>query len=101
MVLYRADGKQMKEEDWQVPHAKTLAVSLDGRQIEDAEGEMGRERFLLLLNAHFEPVQFTIPLGGSAWQVVLTSGEPDETPPIQRGGVIEVADRSFLLLLTR
>ena len=101
MVLYRADGKQMKEEDWLVPHARTLAVSLDGRQIEDAEGERGRERFLLLLNAHFEPVQFTIPLGGSAWQVVLTSGEPDETPPIQRGGVIEVADRSFLLLLTR
>ena len=86
MVLYRADGKQMKEEDWLVPHARTLAVSLDGRQIEDAEGEMGRERFLLLLNAHFEPVQFTIPLGSSAWRVVLTSGEPDETPPIQRGG---------------
>ena len=101
MVLYRADGQQMKEEDWLVPHARTLAVSLDGRQIEDAEGERGRERFLLLLNAHFEPVQFRIPLGGSAWQVVLTSGEPDETPPIQRGGVIEVADRSFLLLLTR
>jgi isoamylase len=100
MVLYRADGKQMKEEDWLVPHAKTLAVSLDGRQIEDAEGEKGRERFLLLLNAHFEPVKFTIPLGRSAWQVVLTSGEPDETP-IERGGVIEVADRSFLLLLAR
>ena len=81
MVLYRADGKQMKEEDWQVPHAKTLAISLDGRQIEDAEGENAPRRFLLLLNAHFEPVEFTIP--GRRWLVVLTSGEPDDTPPLR------------------
>jgi isoamylase len=101
MVLYRADGQQMKEEDWQVPQTKTLAISLDGRQIEDAEGEKGRERFLLLLNAHFEPVAFTIPVGRSDWQVVLTSVEPDDTPPIDPDGVIEVADRSFLLLLAR
>jgi isoamylase len=101
MVLYRADGEQMKEADWKVPHAKTLAVSLDGRHIEDAEGEKGSERFLLLLNAHFEPVKFTIPLGRNEWNVVLTSGEPDDTPSIQRGGTIEVADRSFLLLLAR
>jgi isoamylase len=100
MVLYRADGQQMKESDWQVPHAKTLAISLDGRQIEDVDGEKGRERFLLLLNAHFEPVKFTMPIGRGEWQVVLTSTEPDDTPPIQDGGVIEVADRSFLLMLT-
>jgi isoamylase len=101
MVLYRADGQQMTEEDWQDPHAKTLAGSLDGRQIADAEGEKGRERFLLLLNAHYEPVKFTIPVGRSDWHVVLTSGEPDETPAVERGGVIAVADRSFLLLLAR
>jgi isoamylase len=101
MVLYRADGQQMSEADWQDPHAKTLAVSLDGRQIEDAEGETGRERFLLLLNAHYEPVKFIIPIGRSEWHVVLTSGEPDETPDIGKGGVIDVADRSFLLLLAR
>jgi isoamylase len=99
MVLYRADGQQMKEEDWQDPQAKTLAVSLDGRQIEDAEGDVGRERFLLLLNAHFEPVDFTIPIGRRGWKVVLTSTEPDETPSITTKGTIEVADRSFLLLL--
>jgi isoamylase len=101
MVLYRADGQQMSEEDWQVPHAKTLAISLDGRQIEDAEGETDRARFLLLLNAHCEPVKFTIPVGRTTWQVVLTSVEPDDTPPVGDGGVIEVADRSFLLLLAR
>jgi isoamylase len=101
IVLYRADGQQMTEEDWQIPHAKTLAISLDGRQIEDAGGETDRARFLLLLNAHNEPVKFTIPVGRSNWQVVLTSVDPDDTPPVGEGGMIEVADRSFLLLLAR
>jgi isoamylase len=99
MVLYRADGKQMTEEDWQIPQSKTLAISLDGRQIEDAQGEKGRERFLLLLNAHYEPVKFTIPIRHGKWRVVLTSTEPDHTPHLQDDGVLQVADRSFLLLL--
>jgi isoamylase len=99
MVLYRADGKQMVEADWQDASAKTLAISLDGRQIEDAEGDTDGERFLVLLNAHYEPVTFTIPLGHTAWQIVLSSVEPSEAPTVQDGNVLEVADRSFLLLM--
>jgi glycogen operon protein len=99
MVLYRADGEQMSEQDWQNPRAKTLAISLDGRQIEDAHGEKGRERFLLLLNAHHEPVKFTIPISHSDWHVALTTADPDDTLPLEDGGTIDVADRSFLLLL--
>jgi glycogen operon protein len=99
MVLYRADGEQMSEEDWQNPQSKTLAISLDGRQIEDANGEKGRERFLFLLNAHHEPVKFTIPISHSAWRVVLTTSDPDEALPLDDGGTVDVADRSFLLLL--
>jgi isoamylase len=99
MVLYRCDGKQMLEPDWEDPSAKTLAISLDGRQIEDAEGDTNRERFLVLLNAHYEAVTFTIPVGRSPWRVMLTSAEPGETPPLQAGGVIDVPERSFLLLV--
>jgi len=43
--------------------SKTLAVALDGRHIEDAEGDTTRDRFLLLVNAHHEPVDFTAPAG--------------------------------------
>ena len=100
MVLYRADGKQMNEQDWQDRSAKTLAISLDGRQIEDAEGDRYGERFLVLVNAHYEPVAFTIPTGRSAWQVVLASSDPAETPEVGDGGTVEVPDRSFLLLMT-
>ncbi|HEX3796014.1 MAG TPA: glycogen debranching protein GlgX [Acidimicrobiales bacterium] len=98
MVLYRADGQQMKEEDWQDPSAKTLAVSLDGRQIEDGEGETNDERLLLLLNSHWDSVTFTIPGRRLHWQVVLTSSEPDETPSIADDQTIVVEGHSFLLL---
>ena len=80
MVLYRADGEQMGEQDWQDSSAKTLAISLDGRQIEDAEGDWDGERLLVLINAHFEPVAFTIPGQLSGWEIVLSSLEPAETP---------------------
>jgi glycogen operon protein len=99
MVLYRPDGEKMSEEDWQNPETNTLAVALDGRRIEDAEGETSRDRFLLLLNAHWEPVVFTIAPGGGAWRAVLTSGEPGDTPEINGGDrTIEVEARSMLLL---
>jgi glycogen operon protein len=88
----------MSDEDWRNPTARTLAVALDGRNIEDAEGETSRDRFLLLLNAHYEPVAFTIPRGRSAFRAVLTSTEPDDTPTIAKRGKITVEARSLLLL---
>jgi glycogen operon protein len=98
MVLYRPDGQQMTDEDWQNPISKTLAVALDGRQIADEDGDTSRDRFLLLVNAHDEPVEFTIPTGGSTWQVVLTTDDPVEIPPLRAGDAISVCDRSLLLL---
>jgi isoamylase len=98
MVLYRPDGQQMTADDWQDPSGKTLAVALDGRQIEDGEGDTSRDRFLLLLNAHHEPVEFAIPPGHAQWHVVLTSGGPDDSPEISPEGTITTDARSLLLL---
>ncbi|HET9058824.1 MAG TPA: glycogen debranching protein GlgX [Acidimicrobiales bacterium] len=98
MVLYRPDGKQMSSEDWQDPQAHALMVALDGRQIEDAEGETSSDRFLLLLNAHYEPVKFSIPPGRAQWQTVLTTGLVEDTPKVTGRRTISVGARSFLLL---
>ncbi|HXW82668.1 MAG TPA: hypothetical protein VEJ84_24435, partial [Acidimicrobiales bacterium] len=98
MVLYRPDGNQMTAEDWQNPTARTLAVALDGRQITDADGDTTRDRFLLLLNAHHDPVEFTIPISSATWKAVLTTGGPDDTPPISPKGTITVDARALLLL---
>jgi len=98
LVLYRPDGQQMQQQDWEHPATNSLSVSLDGRLVEDGEGRTSGDLLLLLLNAHFEPVEFTIPGHSSGWQVVLTSAEPDHTPKIGDDGRLELQDRSFLLL---
>ncbi len=98
MVLYRPDGKPMEQPDWENPETNSLAVALDGRHIEDSEGETSRDRYLLLLNAHWEAVEFTIPPGGGHWFVVLTSGEPDETPEVSPERTITLEPRSMLLM---
>ncbi len=98
MVLYRPDGQRMSAEDWQNPSARSLAVALDGRQIEDADGGTSTDQFLLLLNAHHEVVEFTIPRGRGRWRAVLTTGGPDDTPAITAAGTITLEGRSLLLL---
>jgi isoamylase len=98
MVLYRADGQQMHEEDWENPELKSLAVALDGRQIEDADAETSPDRFLLLISSEHEGTVFTLPPGPRDWKVVLGSGEPDETPEVTAERTVAVEARSLLLL---
>jgi isoamylase len=98
MVLYRPDGAPMAAEDWQNPIAKTLTVSLDGRLISDEEGDITGELLLLLVNAHFEPVTFTVPKGRGQWLVVLTTDDPQAIDPVSGGDTLTVRDRSLLLL---
>jgi glycogen operon protein len=100
MVLYRADGQAMSEHDWDDVHSKTLAIALDGRQVEDSEGESGNDRLLLLLNAHHETVDFTIPPGPRNWQLALSSAEASNTPSVTPARTITVEARSLLLLRT-
>ncbi|HET6873319.1 MAG TPA: glycogen debranching protein GlgX, partial [Acidimicrobiales bacterium] len=97
MVLYRPDGQPMQEDDWQSPETNSLAVSLDGRRIEDAEGETSVDHYLLLLNGHWEPVVFTVPRGGAHWFTVLTSGNPGQAE-IKPDRTVELEARSLLLL---
>jgi len=106
IVLYRPDGKQMSEEDWQDPHARALCVALDGRQIEDADGETAPDRFILLLNAHYGPVRFVVPSGRGTWRPgswhpVLTTGRVAETPRLttrSAKSTVTLKARSLLLL---
>jgi pullulanase/glycogen debranching enzyme len=87
----------MTAEDWEDPDARALAVALDGRQIEDAEGETTSDRFLLLLNAHDAAVKFTIPSVRAKWEPVLTTGRVEETPKLT-ARTVTLEARSLLLL---
>jgi glycogen operon protein len=98
MILYRPDGEQMTAQDWEDPHARALCVALDGRQIEDAEGETSSDRFVLLLNAAAAPVKFVIPAGRAKWEPVLTTGRIEDTPKLGARRTIVLEARSLLLL---
>jgi isoamylase len=98
MVLYRPDGRPMTSADWNTTTLNVLAVSLDGRQIQDTEGETTADRFLLLLNAHHQAITFTVPGSATTWLPVITSGGPSDTPVITPKGAITLQERSLALL---
>ena len=70
----------MSEQDWEAGYAKSLGVFLNGDCIPtlDARGEATKDdSFIVLFNAHFEPIDFTVPtLWGERWSVVLDTSEP-------------------------
>ena len=78
MGWFRPDGRPMTDEDWNSGFAKSIAVALDGEAIteRDARGErISGESFLLVFNAHFEPLDFHMPDFGERWLRVLDTAD--------------------------
>ncbi len=99
---FRADGRRMTQRDWTSPDTKTLGVFLNGQEIRSrtAHGEaISDDSFLLLFNAHFEPVLFTLPSRrlGARWEVELATGSVDGDAFLSRVAV-PVQEHSLLLL---
>ena len=92
----------MTGSDWNSGYARSLAVFLNGDAITEParHGEKIRDDdFLLLFNAHSEPVRFTLPGGrfGRRWEVVLdTAGAADGERPA--AATIQLAARSMIVL---
>jgi glycogen operon protein len=105
----KPDGTEMTDEDWQAGFAKSISIVLNGSALPevDARGEpLVDDTFCLLLNAHHEPLTFTLPPAEwcAEWQPVLDTSRPDtgsggdETPSVACGGQIVVEPRCLLLL---
>ena len=74
------DGDLMDDEHWETDHARSLQILLngDGLASRDERGELLTDHsFLLLLNAHGEPLTFRLPPKGleGPWTVVLDTSE--------------------------
>ncbi|HEX2044842.1 MAG TPA: hypothetical protein VHF23_04335, partial [Gaiellaceae bacterium] len=103
---FRPDGRRMTRRDWQNGEARALGVFLNGEEIgrKTPEGErVLDDSFLLLLNAHHEPVTFTLPPRrfGARWAVELSTVEPerrDEGPSAAARDRAPVDARSLVLL---
>ncbi|HEY4408868.1 MAG TPA: alpha-amylase family glycosyl hydrolase, partial [Acidimicrobiia bacterium] len=124
---FAPDGTEMTEEDWDSGFAKSVGVFLNGDAIPDPDprGEkITDDSFLVLFNAHYEKLPFTIPNRdwGDHWVVVLDtddlhlrpeagastpngpgtaiSWEPGlgEGEPVKKGDQLDVGARSLVVL---
>jgi glycogen operon protein len=82
VVWLDPNGTPMSEEQWQTGFAKSLAVFLDGERLptRDSRGKpIVDHSFLLMFNAHWERVDFTLPGPplGKGWRLVLDTNAPD------------------------
>jgi isoamylase len=95
----------MSEEDWQKGVAKSCAVFLNGDALRDLDERGARLRddsFLLLFNAHHDPLPFTMPPAsfGDRWTVIVdTNTELGENRTrVAAGEVLDVPGRSLVVL---
>jgi isoamylase len=100
---FRTDGRRMTQKDWQREDARTLGVFLNGMEIPTRAPDGERivdDSFLLLFNAHFEPVTFTLPTRrfGARWIVELSTGDGLLEGSIPGRTEVVVQDRALVLL---
>jgi isoamylase len=86
IVWLRPDGREMTAEEWHSEHTRALGFLLGGDPGDKFVSLLGYperdDSFLVLMNAHHEPVEFALPrLGDSAsWEVVLDTTWPNPVP---------------------
>jgi isoamylase len=121
LLWYDPDGTEMSDEQWENDWVRSFAMQLTGGTL-DVRDEQGNliqdDTLLLLLNAHHEPVSFTLPptpivvvenkvvegspkSGTSVWEVLLDTSTPERESGEETfapGDAYEVQPRTLTLL---
>jgi glycogen operon protein len=99
-------GKEMTQKEWGEAFAKSLGIFLNGNGLPDLDdfGQKIRDdTFYLLLNAHHEPLVFTIPgeQWGKKWEKVFVTSEArfaQGRETLDAETDVSLAGRSMMLL---
>ncbi|WP_169171836.1 glycogen debranching protein GlgX [Bifidobacterium oedipodis] len=99
-------GSIMDMDDWQNTHAFSMMIYLNGSDIPETDwygNRMVDNDFILIFNAHYEPIMFTLPDEhyGRKWRLVVDTHNP--TGPelnYEAGFMITAQSRSFLMLMS-
>ncbi|WBT07981.1 glycogen debranching protein GlgX [Corynebacterium sp. SCR221107] len=100
-------GKLMTQDDWGFAFGKSLMVYLNGKAIAEPDNRGNAivdDSFLLMFNAHFDDIEFTLPPAqlGASWKLIVdtteSTGYPKDPQVINAGGTITVPSRSMMLL---
>jgi glycogen operon protein len=105
IAWFRPDGSEMTEDDWSTGYAKSVGMFLNGNAIPstDPRGRRVIDRsFLLLWNAHHEPLEWRLPdRWDQRWEVVVDTATLGGDPPeqeCQAGETVKIEARSVLVL---
>ncbi|WMY78063.1 glycogen debranching protein GlgX [Citricoccus sp. I39-566] len=107
IVWLEPDATAKDESDWETYYARSIAFFLNGHDLAesergaDAEGNGGDYDFYVLLNAYWEPVEYTLPGEPfpASWDLVVDTA--DATPDItdfSAGDRISVPGRGIVIL---
>ncbi len=80
-MWFNPGGNEMSEEEWTSPFVRCIGMLLSGdtSDVLNFEGEPIRDdTFLLLINAHYEPIPFVLPGQEQIeWELILDTMNPD------------------------
>jgi isoamylase len=94
-------GTEMTDQNWTDPEARAVALWVDGSTDPDVAPDgtpLADDDFLILVNAWWEPLTFTMPEANAArrWDIVCDTYEPACTGAF--GGQVVVGPRSAVVL---
>ena len=100
-------GKEMTGLDWGAGYGKAIAVFLNGDAITEPDPRGQRvadDSFLLLFNAHSDPIAFTLPAErfGRSWEVVLDTAAGSiatEIPALRAAARVTVASHAAQIMI--
>jgi isoamylase len=106
IMWFNPGGTEMTDEEWNTSFVRTLVMLLSGdtMDVRNYKGEpIQDDTFLLILNAHHEPLPFILPGQEDVrWELIIDTQVPTgflETTKIYAAGdEIQLIDRSLCLL---
>jgi isoamylase len=103
---FKPDGSEMGDDDWDEGAARSVGIFLNGDAITDRDRRGQRvtdDSFLLLFNAHAEPVDWTLPKQwGQWWELVTeTADSARDGEILESSATIGVGGRSVVVLQHR
>jgi len=109
ILWLRPDGREMTDEEWGQESARNLGVFLSGEGLEEQDDRaqpIRDQNFLMLMNAHHQPVPFQLPAvaAGAVWIVLIDTSLPTSDSPgtlYLDGATYSLQARSLVLLTER
>ncbi|MFO0930661.1 MAG: glycogen debranching protein GlgX [Gemmataceae bacterium] len=105
LAWFTPAGEEMTDEDWG-GHVRCLGMRLSGDllgELDERGQPVSGDTLLVLLNAHHEPIPFTLPVlaNGDSWRLILdTATNPEEETEHAAQEVYRLEGRSLAVFRT-